>query len=57
MLNGSCLSSISYVLETLRIWHYLIPSRGICLLIDSPRWTLLSCFTLYTAVYYLFRGS
>jgi len=22
-----------------------------CLVIDSPRWTLLSCFGLYTAVY------
>jgi len=33
--------------------RYLIPSRGICLVIDSPRWTLLSCFGLYTAVYWL----
>jgi len=39
--------------ETQTIWRYLIPSRGICLFIDSPRWTLLCCFRLYTAVYWL----
>jgi len=33
---------------------HLTPSRKICLVIDSPCWTLLSCFGLYTAVYWLF---
>jgi len=36
---------------TKRIWKYLIPFSGICLVIDSPRWTLLSCFGVYTAIY------
>lgn len=29
---------------------------GICLVIDNSLWTLLSCFGMYTAMYYLFRG-
>jgi len=29
------------------IWRYLIPFRGICLVIDSPRWTLLRSFICF----------
>jgi len=42
-----------FYFTTVSIWRYFIPSRGICLVIDSPRWNLLSCFGLYTAVYWL----